>query len=414
MAAVTARKMGYDEDFLDGYTIAIPTPSAELSSEILFDADLRDGYILDYEKYSVVMNADPQKRSAAVVAFMFDQEKFKQTKRARRWQLDSRIGYDDQLDNDYYINNPWDRGHLARRSTAGWGDTRTEAQRSANSTFFYTNAALQHCCLNQDEWLALENSAKEWDMDSDGKILSFNGCIYGDYDRTIQPQGRDIVRIPSAFFKVLAYKNKKGQLECRAFIVEQDSFSMKDKNASSQPSFDSMTYQVSLMEVEVQTGLVFDEQLYEANPLKYNAPDPDNSLNIVHTPERIEVFNPSDVIGHGDTRQTVKDDIVDIFITLLNLSEQEPALTLMNMGTQPIDISGWFVLSGKGKQFAVPAVTLNCGESVNILLTGYDPKDNSMLVLKDSHDARIDWVHYEPTGLNTDIIRFVTPARLLE
>lgn len=411
---MSQQHIGYNSSFLNGYTIAMPKPNSQLVNEILFDSDLRDDCILDYENYSVIMNAAEEKRSAAVVAFMFDQNLFKKTKRARRWNLDSRIDFDDQLDNDYYRHNVWDRGHLARRSTAGWGQTTTQAQRSANDTFFYTNAALQHENLNQDEWLSLEEAARDWDMDDDGKILSFNGCIYGDCDRSLQPEGRSIVRIPCAFFKVLAYVNLNKELECRAFIVQQDSFSLKNKSASKSTSFDAMTYQVSLMEIEQLTGLIFDSQLYDANPLKYNQPDDADSLNITTTPERIEIFHPDFVIGKNDKRQKVRDDEIDIFITLLNI-KATPELIVMNMGTNDYDLSGWQVFTPGGQHFMAPNITLGMGDTAKITLDGYKPLDFETLILCDNAQDRIDWVQFDAGKLGSrDVVAFVTPTTLSE
>ncbi len=265
----------------------------------------------------------------------------------------------------------------------------------------------------QDEWLSLEEAARYWDLDDDGKILSFNGCIYGDCDRSLQPEGRSIVRIPCAFFKVLAYVNVNKELECRAFIIQQDSFSLKSKNASKSASFDAMTYQVSLMEIEQLTGLVFDSQLYDANPLKYNHPDDADTLNITKTPERIEIFHPEFVIGKNEKRQKVRDDEIDIFMTLLH-KKSTPELVVMNMGENSYNLSGWQVYTPMGQRFMVPNVTLSVGDTARIVLDGYQPKEFETLILCDDAQDRIDWVQFDTGELDSNVVVFVTPTTLSE
>ncbi|WP_235869505.1 DNA/RNA non-specific endonuclease [Veronia nyctiphanis] len=148
-----------------------------------------------------------------------------------------------QLDNAYYANNPLDRGHLARRSTAAWGDSRSDAQRASNETFYFTNAALQYDTLNQDEWLSLENWVKSLDLDKDGRITSFSGCIYGGADRTVQPSGRQLALVPAGFFKVVCFINKQDKLEVRAFIQYQDQAALASKNASKRAGYNNEVYQ---------------------------------------------------------------------------------------------------------------------------------------------------------------------------
>ena len=56
--------MGYDETFLDGITIKLPTFSNELAPEILINKrTMRDDYIQDYIHYSIIMSNNPLKLS---------------------------------------------------------------------------------------------------------------------------------------------------------------------------------------------------------------------------------------------------------------------------------------------------------------------------------------------------------------
>ena len=211
---------GYKVDFLPGVNLPLPTYSLEVEAEVLQSPELKDHQLAEYIHYSVVMNKSTEKRSPLFVALNIDQAQFKKTRRSNKWKIDPRIDKRYQLDNDYYYDNPWDRGHMARRTTAAWGKTSQEAQRAADETFYFTNSCLQHANLNQDEWLSLEDWVYKLSIDIDDKITSFSGPIYSDFDRSIKPSGRNLALVPSGFFKIICFKNKdSGLLDVRAFVI---------------------------------------------------------------------------------------------------------------------------------------------------------------------------------------------------
>ena len=133
------------------------------------------------------------------------------------------------------------------RSNTAWGATTREAKRASDETFYYSNASLQHANFNQDEWLELETWVKELNLDLNGRITSFSGPIYGEFNRTIKPPGRSPAEIPSAFFKVVCFINKESNdLDVRAFIMFQDSEALADKRGRLQ--FNFQRYQVTISE----------------------------------------------------------------------------------------------------------------------------------------------------------------------
>ncbi len=171
-----------------------------------------------------------------------------------------------QLNNSYYLENVYDRGHLARRSAAAWGSTEDEARAASNSTMFYSNASLQHENFNQDEWLELEDWVKNLRSSSNNRVSVFSGPIYSRRDGTSKVIGNPPAEIPSAFFKVVCYIDEKGRQATRAFLMAQDSEALSDKNGKSR-SFDLGAYQVPVTVIEDETGLVFDEQVKISDPL---------------------------------------------------------------------------------------------------------------------------------------------------
>lgn len=161
---------GYDNNFLN---VEVPLPgfAMHLEGYVFQDDRLRQGVYRDYLNYSIAMNRE--RRTPILAALNINQTRLHAVKRGG-WNVDLLIGAENQLDNDYYYKNRWDRGHLARRASAAHGETAREAKRASDSTMFYTNACLQFDSFNQDEWLDLEDWVKDLSEDfrrSDHRIF---------------------------------------------------------------------------------------------------------------------------------------------------------------------------------------------------------------------------------------------------
>jgi endonuclease G len=414
---------GYRADFLgNGIVLPIPTFSIDLSSEV-YEA----GKVFDYPTYSLVMNGNAIKRSPLIVCLNIDQTKFQSTSRSDRWRIDPRIGAENQLDDAYYANNFWDRGHMAERMSAAWGDTAREAQIAADETFFFSNSCLQHENLNQDEWLALEDWVHTLNLDSNNKITSFSGPFYGDFDRTLQPSGHSIAKIPAGFFKVICFVNKDtGRLDVRSFIMYQDTETLNDKKGRT--VYNNEHYQVTITEIELLTGLRFDDSIYHANPLYFWPDSPQPNENVVHLPERIEVSGPGDIVASGQTRQTINDDIVDIFIAAAMVDPEgadshREWVSLINLGSDVIDISGWTLSDSSNRTLLIDNLlvdpqtrVMNPGESV--MLNDVSPillsNTKGVITLFDANGARIDRVIYHQHMVRTGKpVVFLTPRDTL-
>lgn len=146
-AAAAARDLagraGYDTGFLG---LAVPIPALPGTKTVL----------LPYTHFSVLMRLD--KRLAAVTALAIDGKKLMGLNRSGiQWRLDPRLPEDQQTGERVYARNDIDRGHLVRRASAVWGDTRAEAAEANEDTFHYTNAAPQAAQFNQgiELWLGL-------------------------------------------------------------------------------------------------------------------------------------------------------------------------------------------------------------------------------------------------------------------
>jgi len=258
-------RTGYDPKFLgNDYPVPLPVVGISRAREVLTKESLRDGYVADYVHYSVVISQS--KRQAFFTAANFDQNT-SVSATGRRWFIDDRIGIENQIGNEVYANNPWDRGHLTRRASVTWGNP-IIAEKASLDSCSYANACLQHENFNQDEWRVPEEVVKYFDRDRDGKLSVFTGPIFTETDRWYTPEDRQIepARIPSAFWKIIFYVSKESsQLECQAYLLYQDRLFMADKRG--RLNLDIRNYQVTTTEIEQYTGLEFSEVLYQSNPL---------------------------------------------------------------------------------------------------------------------------------------------------
>ena len=215
------RRPGFDTEFL-GASVPLPDLVDRRHDE---PAALADGSLeLKYFHFSVLMNAD--RRLAYVSAVNYDAGAlFVEERGDDDWFLDPRIGAGLQADNRFYKNNPLERGHLTRRADAGWGMTAEEAKLANDDTFHWTNCSPQHQVFNQSKlsqpkdlrlWGELENHVTDQAKQDMQRLSIFNGPVFGKDDRTHRG-----LLIPSAFWKVVAYRSRGDELRAVGFVLHQ-------------------------------------------------------------------------------------------------------------------------------------------------------------------------------------------------
>jgi len=263
-------RKGYDADFLgDGFRVNLPAASLEFEDDILHSDALRERYIADYIHYSLIMSKFSNQ--ALYSAANLEQNQFQQVS-GRDWFVDPRIGLENQVGPKAYKKNAWDRGHLTRRTAVTWG-SKFVAKRASNDSCSYANASMQHENFNQDEWRVPETIVQHLQRDKNGRISIFTGPVFTQTDRWYARRTlHELIRIPSGFWKVVAYVGKdSGQLECQAYVLYQDAKFLADKRGRF--NLDIRNYQVTITEIEHLTGLEFDEALYNSNPLFFTPRD---------------------------------------------------------------------------------------------------------------------------------------------
>lgn len=294
------------------------------------------------------------------------------------WTNDDQVG-DYQLGSEYYKNNDYDRGHLARRSSCAWGATDEAAAEASESTMVYSNAALQHAKFNQDEWAHIEDVIANLDVDSTNKVSTFSGPIYSHRRGVKAYIGEPPAQIPTAFFKIVCFIGLEGELETRAFIVAQDKEAISDRNSRSE-GLDLGAYQVPIHVIEEETGLVFDNAVRSANSME----------SIVDGPTMV----PVEKTGEG------KSSFSDIFVmgAMCNPKGTDRGnewVSIANFSRHELDLDGWSVTDTKRK--AVPVCGIipsgeahRVGDLVGITL----PNKAGKIALMDPDGHVVDRVVY--------------------
>ena len=94
-----------------------------------------------------------------------------------------------------YTGSGFDRGHLCPAADQKWNP------QAMSDCFVMANICPQDHALNAGAWATLENKERQW-AQRDSALMIIAGPIYTDSDT--QRIGAAKVRVPSAFFKVLA------------------------------------------------------------------------------------------------------------------------------------------------------------------------------------------------------------------
>lgn len=244
----------YDPDFLgDGFQVPMPTLSDAARARAV-----RDGAVLDYTHYSLIMDRD--RRTAMLTASNIDAARKVQIGGGLTWQMDERLG-DNQLGRETYDHNQIDKGHLVRREDVLWGSV-AEARAANKATYFYSNASPQHKNFNQDEWKALEDWVLERATELSYRLCVFTGPVFTDSDPTLMdlpPELRAVSRpaqLPAAFWKVIVLRDAEaggGDLAAVAFAIKQ-SGAWNDMHGR---RLLDLVHQVTMSAIEGWTGVDF-------------------------------------------------------------------------------------------------------------------------------------------------------------
>ena len=135
-----------------------------------------------------------------------------------------------------YTKSGYDRGHMAPAGDMKW------SERAMAESFYTTNICPQNHNLNNGDWKALEELARDWAAKYGEVFIACGPIVEADY-KTIGCDHR--IAVPKAFYKV-ALRRKGKSWTAIGFIFPNA--------AGSRPL---MTYMLSVDEVEQRTGIDF-------------------------------------------------------------------------------------------------------------------------------------------------------------
>lgn len=255
--------MSYDPGFVHGFEVSMP----RLNERLLPDA-FNDGTPADHTRFSLVFNES--RGFAFFTAHNVDGASLLPSgtiPRDDNFRLDPLVTPEIQVnDNRGYRQNPWDRGHLVRRTSLHWGDE-DEAREADSQSFFWSNIAPQHHRLHSSAWGRIERWILAEVATEHRRACVFTGPVFTPDDPLVDnQQGEPSFRLPAGFWKVMATRDGDRRIGA-GFLVWQRDY------ASNRPvSFSPVLEQVRITTIEHLTGLSFAD-LREADPLLFSRAD---------------------------------------------------------------------------------------------------------------------------------------------
>lgn len=247
-------RKGFDRDFL-GLRVEMPFPQNTIADDVI---RLVGGEKIElrYLHHSVLMSQ--RRRLAYIAAGNYRLNAPFRAKRRDPWAFDPRIPAELQAGNEFYSDNPLDRGHLFRRADGAWGESEDEARQASDDTFYWTNIAPQHFVFNQGSrdpnlslWGQLENLVTREAEEARGDVTVLNGPIFTADD----PLHRGLA-IPRAFWKIAVVRTSPTELRAFGFVVGQESLLVGLPSEFIDPGRFA-TFQVKVRDLETRTGLDF-------------------------------------------------------------------------------------------------------------------------------------------------------------
>jgi endonuclease G, mitochondrial len=207
---------GFDSRFLPGHEVKVPKLAANAGRADLQPTKRGDA-IRHCTHFSLSMSAS--RKFCRWVAWNIDGAKHVPTTGDNRDFKDD-PDYEEraQIDDDLYVKNDLDQGHIASFADVSWGTSKEAAQARAQSCYF-TNITPQLESFNRSNlkglWGSLEASIAE-ENDVEAKRISvFGGPIFQEDDVPFQE-----ALVPRDFWKVVAYVADDG-LKAKGYILTQ-------------------------------------------------------------------------------------------------------------------------------------------------------------------------------------------------
>ena len=184
----------------DAPLMEIPVMDAKKQGQVLY----RTGYTLSY---------DPKTKTPQWVAWeLTKKETNGQEERSDKFQPDPDVTGAQVVTTDY-SNTGYDRGHMAPAADMKW------SKKAMQESFYMSNICPQNHHLNTADWGELEKKSRQWARRY-GKVHIVCGPLYlGKRNEYI---GKNRVKVPDAFFKVVLINHAKKQVAL-GFLFDNES-----------------------------------------------------------------------------------------------------------------------------------------------------------------------------------------------
>jgi endonuclease G len=233
----------------------IPESSIEPSQEELL---IQDEYIIDY---------DDQLRVPIWTAHELNSKRLQKLDRINCFRADPRLASDVGSSPSDYKEPIFDQGHMTPN-----GDMALDNNAIINS-FVMTNMTPQHCHFNRGIWEVLEMLTRRVWAPQHGTLYVITGSIFDANDdgvrddiavisRMHSDNGKARVAVPTALYKILAYKSVEGSVATLTIALPNDDTAVSENRAH-----DYLARHVEpISYVEARTGLRFFPKL--SNPVR--------------------------------------------------------------------------------------------------------------------------------------------------
>lgn len=280
------RRRGYDEDFLTGFSVPLPSVSDDRMDEVLKDR-YGNARILDYHHFSLVMNRDWMLQMWSAVNVDYSPEVRYNLTRSElgrdEWIEDPRIPGSLQIDDPelYKPAKKFDRGHVVRRDDNAWGRTQEEMEYANSDTFHWTNCTPQHEHFNRaigpykGIWGKLEQHITRQSRSVGNRLTIFSGPVL-DENRSIPHDfGGGTFNVPYDYWKVIlvaerSRRRRTPKLKAYGFLLQQKSTIDRRGLERLRPEkrFEIGDFEEqhrSLAQITGLTGVVFPDIAHEAD-----------------------------------------------------------------------------------------------------------------------------------------------------
>ncbi|NEJ17756.1 DNA/RNA non-specific endonuclease [Rhizobium leguminosarum] len=255
-------RVGFDRRFI-GEDLPLPSFTKSTANDF---AALGDDPELRYCHFSVWLSA--ARKLPRFVAWNIDGMQMKYLgRRGLSFRKDERGDLEQyQYGDELYADNPFDRGHVARRADLCWGPP-AEAAAANYDSFYFTNQTPQHSRFNQSKlrgkWGELENATFNEADPQDLKVSLLAGPILAADDPHYRKEEEDLdIQIPVEFWKVVIFRDGgDGKPALRGFVLTQRDLVNKAVHPETLELEEFRWFHVPIDEIGKRTGLRFGSAL---------------------------------------------------------------------------------------------------------------------------------------------------------